>query len=373
MDIIPLGRKIFCHRHLHRAPVTQRDNRLHNPFAKRFRPNQRPILIIFDCPGKNLRCAGAVAINKHRHRNVHTGLIRFIIRTAAILILRIDDQSFGQQLIQHFTDRLQYAARVITQIHNHRFHPLSLQAREGFLKLLHRRLGELRDLDKAHIPFQHLVLHGRHSNLPPLHISLHIVLLAFTRQAQMYLGAFLPFNHRHQLCQLLPVHFRIVNLDNHVPVLHPCFLRRRPRIHMQRRHSLCLRVLLQHHANPIINSCGALVKGRIFLCRKIIGIWIAQPAEHPHIDPFRHRIRVHPFIIILVNQICQLPHFLLDTVLGERLFGGSSRFLCRHTRSALPPDRQEQPAGSQRHYQRHYQSAGNSRRQPLAKSPAPPA
>ena len=55
---------------VHRTAVTQRNYILHNTFSEGLGSYNRCQTVILQCPGKNLRSTGAVAVYKNRHRKL---------------------------------------------------------------------------------------------------------------------------------------------------------------------------------------------------------------------------------------------------------------------------------------------------------------
>ena len=100
MNVISIRCIIFRRRNLDCIAVFKRINRLHNAFSEGLYPDERSVIIILDCSGKNLRSTRTVLIDKDSDRKLKTIAVRSIVLALAILIFRINNRALRQNLIQ---------------------------------------------------------------------------------------------------------------------------------------------------------------------------------------------------------------------------------------------------------------------------------
>ena len=149
----PFGREVARGRDLHGRAVTQREDRLHDAFAVRLRPDQRPDAAVLDRAGGDLRGRGRIGVHQHRQRaRGDGGVLGVVLGALAGPRLHRHDRSGRDELRAHVDRRVEVAAAVVAQVEHVglcalRFEPVERGVQFGAGVLTEHR--ELRVADVA--------------------------------------------------------------------------------------------------------------------------------------------------------------------------------------------------------------------------------
>ena len=164
-----------------------------------FRPDQHAVLIIANRPRKYFRAAGAVAVNKHCHRQIQMICVRRFFLSVAIFVFDIHHQSFRKNIIQHFGYAVQHTSRIIAQVDNHLFHSFGLQTFNCSFKIFCCRLAKFMDHDQTCIVRHHHRFYRRDVYLRPFYVKYLFFKFSFSGNDQTHAAVFPAANVRNEL------------------------------------------------------------------------------------------------------------------------------------------------------------------------------
>ena len=211
MNVISIRCIIFRRRNLDCIAVFKRINRLHNAFSEGLYTDERSVIIILDCSGKNLRSTRTVLIDKDSDRKLKTIAVRSIVLALAILIFRINNRALRQNLIQDIYNRSDQSTRIAAYINDHTLHTLTLQILDCRLELFCGIALEFTDLYVTDAAIQHLVTDTREIYVRTFHIHFKGLSTRLPVNLKMHRCAFLPTNLLYKVGQFHARCFNVID------------------------------------------------------------------------------------------------------------------------------------------------------------------
>ena len=273
-------RRISAHRRQVQAGTILRNGigALSNRLAKGRGAHNGGRLIVLQGRDEHLGSGSGVLVAEHHHGQADFIGVRTILLTVAVVILGIEDQSFGQEQIRNGLKDVVPAAAVAAQVEQNALAVVFLAELDGFLKRFVRIGVERRQRDLQDTVVRELVFHIHNIHGAARQGDLHLFLTA--QHSQGHVRALVAAHHGGDAGGIHALNFRAVDGVELIAHLQVGFARRAVGIDAREHHPSFRRIGGKGCADADIFAGIAFVHGFHRLRRHIEGIRIAQQRHH---------------------------------------------------------------------------------------------